>query len=384
MNNAIARTLVTRRPDELMRELHSSVSPDTVSVFINSSSAIILAITGVNNDIKDIITRHPGIVSLVGEDSRILISASYNLLHNLAEYLPDPEVTRLIRSALKNQQPLIYTNSKMPKGLGKRTLIMGILNATPDSFSDGGEYNSLDNAVEHALQMLEDGADIIDIGGESTRPGAIPVDAQEEIQRVVPVIKALRKTTEACISIDTHKAIVAEAACDAGANMINDVSSGTLDAEMPDVASRSGCPVILMHMRGTPQTMQAMTDYANIMEDIYMFLNERIDCFIEAGCNRDSMIVDPGFGFGKTPEQNLEILRRLAELKNLGCPLLIGTSRKSTIGKILGDVSVNNRLEGTAATVAIAIANGADIVRVHDVQQMARVAKMSDAIARNK
>lgn len=382
MDKPVARILVTRKPEELRRELHNSVSNESTEQFINASSAIILAVSVIDIAGNSIFTNHPNIICLVGEDSRMLISASLDELYRFIQTSSQSEMAQSIANAVKNLHALTVNNPKMPLELGKRTLIMGILNATPDSFSDGGEHNNLRSAVEYSLQMLEDGADIIDIGGESTRPGAEPVDYKEEIQRVVPIIKAIRKSSDALISIDTHKSIVAEAAYDVGANIINDISSGMLDPRMPVTAARTGCPIILMHMRGTPQTMQAMTDYANIMEDIYLFLKERIDCFIEAGCSMNSIIVDPGFGFSKTPEQNLEILRRLAELKNLGTPILVGTSRKSTIGKVLGNASVDNRLEGTAATVAIAIANGADIVRVHDVREMSRVTKMSDAIVR--
>ncbi|MCX6344429.1 MAG: dihydropteroate synthase [Armatimonadetes bacterium] len=266
--------------------------------------------------------------------------------------------------------------------IGKKTLIMGVLNVTPDSFSDGGKFLDAQIAVEHALEMVNAGADIIDIGGESSRPGAEPVSSKEEMSRVLPVIRELASAISAPISIDTYKSEVAEAALDNGALIVNDISAGSFDPAMADLVAKRRCPAILMHMRGTPQDMQADTDYEDVMGEISGFLRSRLRVFIDAGADEKMLIIDPGIGFAKNTEQNLEILRRLRELKSIGRPLLVGASRKSTIGKVLGDVPPEERLEGTAATVAIAIANGADIVRVHDVKEMARTAKMSDAIVR--
>lgn len=268
--------------------------------------------------------------------------------------------------------------------MGSRTLIMGILNVTPDSFSDGGAYPDADAAIEHAIEMERDGADIIDIGGESTRPGSDPISAAEEIERVVPVIRELSKAVSIPISIDTYKADVAAAALDAGALIVNDISGGTFDSNMPSLLVERRCPAIIMHIKGAPKEMQLKPEYKDLMGEVFAYLRERTDALIAAGMDRQLLIIDPGFGFGKTAEHNLEILRRLRELKSLGYPILIGTSRKSTIGKILGGAPISERLEGTAATVAIAIANGADIVRVHDVKEMARVARMADAVVRSK
>lgn len=261
----------------------------------------------------------------------------------------------------------------------KRTYIMGILNITPDSFSDGGQFMSYEKAVAHGRQMIEDGADIIDIGGESTRPGAQKVTAKEEMERVIPVIKALSGIKGAVISIDTTKSIVANEAIEAGASMINDVSALRFDGKMIKVAARSKVPVILMHMLGSPRTMQKDPRYNDLMPDIISYLQNSIGLAIKGGVSKDKIIVDPGFGFGKTVGHNLEILRRLKELKVLGCPVLIGTSRKSTIGKVLG-LGTEDRIEGTAATVTAALAGGANIVRVHDVAQMSNVARMCDAM----
>ena len=264
---------------------------------------------------------------------------------------------------------------------GKRTYIMGILNVTPDSFSDGGRFINFNDAVSHGRKMIDYGADIIDIGGESTRPAALPVTADEEIKRVIPVIKELSKIKGAIISIDTMKSKVAEAAIKAGALMINDVSALRSDRKMAKVAGRHKVPVVLMHMLGNPRRMQENPRYEDLISDIISCLQNSITLAIKGGVKKSRIIVDPGFGFGKTVEHNLEILRRLRELKVLGCPVMIGTSRKSTIGSIL-DLPPDKRLEGTSATVTAAIANGADIVRVHDVAEISKVVKMSDAIYR--
>ena len=261
----------------------------------------------------------------------------------------------------------------------RRTYVMGILNVTPDSFSDGGRYINFSDAVSRGKKMIIEGADIIDIGGESTRPGAQPVNAKEEMKRVIPVIRELSRIKGAVISIDTCKAVVAEAAIKAGANMINDVSAFRADKKMAKVAARNNVPVVLMHMLGNPRTMQGNPRYEDLIPEIISCLQNSISLGIKGGVSESRMIVDPGFGFGKTVEHNLDILRRLKELKVLGRPILIGTSRKSTIGSILG-LPPEKRVEGTAATVTAAIANGANIVRVHDVAEMARVVIMSDAI----
>jgi len=266
--------------------------------------------------------------------------------------------------------------------IGMRTLLMGILNVTPDSFSDGGMYFDHQTAIKHGLEMVENGADIIDIGGQSTRPGSQPVSPQEEIERVVPVIRELTKAIDVPISIDTYYAEVAEAAIDAGALIVNDISAGTFDNNMPALIAQKRCPAVMMHIKGTPLDMQTNPCYKDLMSDIAGFLRERIAAFVEAGADEKMLMIDPGIGFGKTSEHNLEILRRLSEFKSIGRPILIGTSRKATIGKVLGGLPPEERLEGTAATVALSIANGADIVRVHDVKEMTRVARMTDAIVR--
>ena len=251
---------------------------------------------------------------------------------------------------------------------------MGIVNTTPDSFSgDGLEYN-VEAAVEQGLRFQAEGADIIDVGGESTRPGSTPVDAEEEMRRVLPVVRGLAANLEIPVSIDTYKSQVARAALDAGASIINDVWGLRHDPDMAALAATQGVPVILMHN-------QTGTDYEDLVPDVINALRSSLSLALEAGIPVENVILDPGMGFGKTAEHNLEILRRLGEFRELGRPLLVGMSRKRTIGYVL-DLPPDDRVEGTAATVALSIANGADIVRVHDVKVMARVARMTDAVVR--
>ncbi|MFQ6034072.1 MAG: dihydropteroate synthase [Candidatus Bipolaricaulia bacterium] len=265
--------------------------------------------------------------------------------------------------------------------LGKRTLVMGILNVTPDSFSDGGHYLEPEQAVAHGLRLIEEGADIIDIGGESTRPGADPVPAEEELRRVLPVIEGIRKESDGMISIDTYKAQVAEAALAAGAGMVNDISALRFDERMIDVLVKYDVPVVLMHMQGRPRTMQEKPQYDDVIFDIINFLKERITAATAAGISTERLIIDPGIGFGKLVEHNLEILRRLDELKTLERPILIGPSRKSFIGRLTG-APVEERLPGTIASLVLGIARGADIIRVHDVREAKQAIQITDAIIR--
>jgi dihydropteroate synthase len=264
----------------------------------------------------------------------------------------------------------------------QRTVVMGILNVTPDSFYDGGRYTQAEVAVQRALQMVQDGADIVDIGGESTRPGSQPVPEEEELRRVLPVIQAVRERADVPISIDTTKSCVAVRALQAGACMVNDISGLGFDPHMAEVVARHGALCCIMHIQGTPQTMQQNPQYEDVVRDISRYFEERLALAERTGIPRENIWLDPGIGFGKTVQHNLEILRRLREFTAFGLPILIGTSRKSFIGKILGDLPPEERLEGTAATVAIAIMNGANAVRVHDVREMARVARMTDAVCR--
>lgn len=262
----------------------------------------------------------------------------------------------------------------------KKTCIMGILNVTPDSFSDGGICLNTAAAVEQGLRMSEEGADIIDIGGESTRPGAEPVAAEEEIRRTVPVIKALAKKVHIPISIDTYKAEVARAALDAGASMVNDISGLRLDPDMPKVVAEYDVPIVIMHIKGNPKNMQENPVYEALLPEIIDYLRISIRLALKFGIKEDRLIIDPGIGFGKTLEHNLEILNNLPLFTQLQKPILVGVSRKAFIGRILGDAPVMERIHGTAAAVAISILKGANIVRVHDVKEMAQVARIADAI----
>jgi dihydropteroate synthase len=270
--------------------------------------------------------------------------------------------------------------------LGERTLLMGVLNITPDSFSDGGRYLDSEAAIACGLQIESDGADILDVGGESTRPGAAPVSAEEELRRILPVIEVLRGKLRIPISVDTRNADVAKAAVAAGAEIINDVSGLRADPRLGDVARKSRAAVILMHMRGTPQTMQKRPFARNIMGDVLSGLRDSLARAKRAGISSARIVVDPGIGFGKKHEQNFEILARLPEFARLGCPVAVGTSRKAFLGKALARLGQpaappEERLLGTAATVTASILGGAHIVRVHDVAEMAGVVRIADFIS---
>lgn len=264
----------------------------------------------------------------------------------------------------------------------QRTYVMGILNVTPDSFSDGGRFFNNESAVRQALRMQEEGADIIDIGGESTRPGAEKITVKEEIKRVVPVIEALAKELSVPISVDTYKSAVAEAAVLAGASMINDISGLRFDKKMPGVVAKNEVPVVIMHIKGTPKDMQQNPGYTSLVPEIMDYLHESVEIARGAGIRDNMIIIDPGIGFGKTVGHNLEIIHRLREFEGFEKPILLGPSRKAFIGKTLGGLPVTERLEGTAAAAAIGIFNGANMVRVHDVKEMVRIAKVADAIKR--
>lgn len=265
-------------------------------------------------------------------------------------------------------------------GWGRRTFIMGVLNVTPDSFSGDG-VTDVAAARTRAHEMVAEGADIVDVGGESTRPGAVPVSVAEELRRVIPVVEALVGDLHIPISVDTRKAEVARRALRAGAVMVNDVSALRSDPEMAAVVAEAEAPVVLMHGFGMPR--DEAQEETGIMASIARFLRERIALALGSGIRLDHILIDPGFGFGKTVPQNLEVLRRLQELQVLGRPIVIGTSRKGTIGRVLGGLPPEDRVEGTAATVAASILHGADVVRVHDVRAMVRVARMTDAVVRS-
>ena len=288
-----------------------------------------------------------------------------------------PTIT--IRRQRNNELDIIWDRFNLE--LHKRTYIMGILNRTPDSFSDGGRFISEEGAVSHGLRMASEGADIIDVGGESTRPGSAPVSAQEEIDRVMPVIKRLRGLVDIPISVDTSKAEVAREALNNGAAMVNDITGLRGDSKMAGLVAERGVPIVVMHMKGTPRTMQLKPRYGDLIGEIIGSLKESISIAQTAGIDEEKIITDPGIGFGKTLEHNLVIIKELARFKSLGRPILIGVSRKSFIGQILGK-GVTERLMGTASSAALSIYNGANILRVHDVKEMVEVARVADSICR--
>lgn len=290
------------------------------------------------------------------------------------------DLDRLLSFEEKDRFEVKYRGGSLV--LGEKTQIMGILNTTPDSFSDGGRFLDPDVAIERALQMAEEGAHIIDIGGESTRPGSSPVSLEEEIKRVVPVVEKLAKNLDIPISIDSSKAEVAKRALDVGADIINDISALRTDDQMAKVVAKAGCPVILMHMKGIPSNMQQNPIYGSLVDEIISSLEESINIANEAGIDADNIIVDPGIGFGKTLSDNLQIINRADEFKALGKPLLIGPSRKSFIGEILGDKE-EDRMEGTLTACVLSIVRGVHIIRVHDVKEAVRAAKLSDAILKS-
>ncbi|MFT6371935.1 MAG: dihydropteroate synthase [Gammaproteobacteria bacterium] len=256
--------------------------------------------------------------------------------------------------------------------------VMGVINTTPDSFSDGGQFSVIDNAFQHALKMIEDGVDILDVGGESTRPGSVQVDLEQELFRTVPLIKLIREVSDVPISIDTNKPDVMQQAVDAGATMINSIWALRLESSL-ELAADLDVPVCFMHMQGTPETMQKNPTYDNVVSEVLDFLKRRIDAAIDAGIKPHNIIIDPGFGFGKTLQHNLQLLKSLAEFKSLGVPLLVGMSRKGMIGTIL-DKPVDQRLYGSVSSAVIAAMLGADIVRVHDVPETLDAIAMVNAL----
>ena len=263
---------------------------------------------------------------------------------------------------------------------GRRCLVMGVLNVTPDSFSDGGRFFDPGAAREAAERMCQEGAEIIDIGGESTRPGAGRVDVAEQIRRIMPVFKAIGGRVGALLSVDTTRAAVAEAALDAGASIVNDISAGRDDGQMLRVVGKRRAGLVLMHMQGEPATMQANPQYQNVVEDVTRFLEQRVEAALTAGVDLQRILLDPGIGFGKTLQHNLELLRQLRRLRALGRPVVVGTSRKGFIGQLTGEREPSRRMMGTAASVAWSVINGAAVVRVHDVGEMVQVVRVVQAI----
>ena len=261
---------------------------------------------------------------------------------------------------------------------------MGVLNVTPDSFSDGGQFNEIDSAILHVDKMLKNGADIIDIGGESTKPGSEPVSANEESKRIVPIIKAIKnKYKDILISVDTYKSSVAKKAIEAGADFVNDISGLTFDDEMVSLLAQSDIPLVVMHINGKPKTMQKNILYSDLISDMKRFFNKQCNYAINSGIKESNIIIDPGIGFGKTFDHNFTLLKRLKEFEDLGFPILIGPSRKAFIGDVL-NLPSNERVEGTIATIVAGILNGANIIRVHDVKEIKRATIVTEKILKAK
>ncbi len=325
-----------------------------------------------------------GAASCSVDKSDALVSGTLKQFNTLIDKLKCqsfglPEVGASLSEAVNNAQRLSFTFKGRSRqwALGARTLIMGILNVTPDSFSDGGLFFDREKALQRALQMASEGADWVDVGGESTRPGARPVEAEEELRRVIPVVGALSSKGIA-VSIDTRKAEVARQALKAGAEIVNDIS-GLADKDMASVCAQFKAPVIIMHMRGAPETMQENVEYKDLVTEVYDYLLGKVECAKASGIDRDSIMIDPGLGFGKSREGNLELIKSLAEFRSIGCPVLVGPSRKSFIGKTLG-ADMTERLPGTIAASVACVLNGAHVLRVHDVKEARQAALMADAI----
>ena len=316
----------------------------------------------------------------------------YSKLRAHPEYIGPGTYGRLVRqfvveSEAEQSQRSPWQMRGQTFDWGSRTYLMGVLNVTPDSFSDGGQFNTIDTALVQSHKLFDSGMDILDIGGQSTRPGAEQISLSEELNRVVPVVEAIRadeSLNQAVISVDTTRATVARAAVEAGADIINDISGGTYEPGILKAAADLNVPIMLMHIRGKPETMQQMTDYEDVVAEIGEFLKAQIEAAEAAGVPRQNICIDPGIGFAKTYPQNLTILRQLNRLEPLGCPLLVGVSRKSFIGWILNQPDPQQRVWGTAAACTAAVAGGADILRIHDGAEMADVARVADAIWRGR
>jgi dihydropteroate synthase len=348
------------RTANLLKQEMLSVGGDAAvnaRVFDCSTESTDAILTGTPKQIEALLLKlnpYPGLAPLAGD---------------LKETLHRISKTRFVIRCRKGTFPL-----------GERTLLMGVLNVTPDSFSERGLFFDKEKAIAQGLKMVEEGADMIDIGGESTRPGSKPLDLAEELRRVIPVIESLVAKVDTPISIDTYKSSVAKAALDAGAQLINDISALNFDPDLARVAAREDVPLILMHIRGIPETMQKDVHYDSLFSEILQSLKRSVEKAEAAGVNPEQIIIDPGIGFGKNLEDNLLIIRNLPEFRVLGRPILLGTSRKSFIGRLLNGADVTERLEGTLASTVIGIMNGAHIVRCHDVLQAKRAITIADAI----
>ncbi len=390
----IARFVESERPALLeLHLLRLGLAADRASKLSRDDGLGHLLITGASKAALALVqASHPGLSLVPGDEERargsLLLSGSHEALEALASALaaqgPETAPTGLaIARALRSQtEPPAPTQiGRRLFSWGSRTFVMGIVNVTPDSFSDGGHFAKADDAVAHGERLAAEGADILDIGGESTRPGAEPVGAQQEIDRVVPVIEALSRRVEVPLSIDTTKAEVAEMAVKAGASLVNDISGFKFDTAMAPAIANSGAAACAMHIQGVPRSMQHSPSYFDVVGEVMEQLQASVDHALRCGVAPGKVLVDPGLGFGKTADHNLFLLRNLAQLKSLGLPILVGASRKSFIGKLTG-LPVEARLPGSLAILSAAILGGADVVRVHDIAESVAAAKMVDAVAR--
>jgi len=367
------------------------------AVRISGSGTCAVTIEGLTADqasiLRDLIRALDGGISISLRDAsggrEALLTCTRERARQISEVLSSnphvtPSLAKRIKTVVDNflRADFLVDCGGKQLDLGLRTHIMGILNVTPDSFSDGGRHAGRDRALFHARAMAAAGADIIDIGGESTRPGAEPVTEAEELDRIIPIIEQLSEVLTIPISVDTYKASVADQALEAGASIVNDISGLRFSPDMATVVAAHGAAVVIMHIQGTPRNMQQDPRYDDVVDDVRAYLEEGIELAVRAGVDQEQVLVDPGIGFGKNLDHNLTLLRRLDELKALGRPIVLGTSRKKFIGTVLGIPEPDQRVEGTAATVALGIRNGARIVRVHDVARMTLVARMTDAMLR--
>ncbi len=394
------RLLTFGKPDEAIHEMQRiGVDPIGIESMREKIFHLNLKIEGIDCRLANVLKQEMVILGGdVAMDKRIIdcsvaatdliLMGTQNQIKALTDRLENrfnglQGVAVRIRECLKNLEgpPHIIRFKKTRLHLDERTHLIGILNVTPDSFSDGGMFLTPDKAISHGIELASQGADIIDIGGESTRPGAKPLPRDEELRRVIPVIKGLSAKVDVPISIDTYKSFIAEKAIEAGAQMINDISGLHFDPNMAAVAAKYDVPIVLMHIKGTPEVMQLDVHYDCLLTEIMEYLEESIEIAEGAGVEARQIIIDPGIGFGKTLEDNLRIVRHLAELKSLGKPIMLGVSRKSFIGRIL-DAEVDHRIEGTLASISAAIMNGANILRVHDVGPARKAAQIVDAILR--
>ncbi len=383
----------------------ASIGPDEVGVpkITQKGERYIIKVEGVRTPAANIlkqellargadgaVSRHTAAVTAPTTAMLIYVNLSqlHSLIRNLKEQpygLPalGEQLAALLDNLHRPPAPLVCGRYTLP--LGQRTLVMGILNLTPDSFSGDGLGGDVEAALQQAREFAASGADILDLGAESTRPGSAGVSADEELARLTPVLRALLDPTRGVplpLSIDTRKASVIDACLQLGAHIANDISGLRADPDYAATVARYNAPVIIMHIQGTPATMQQNPHYDDLLGEVIAWLREGINIATAAGIARDNIIVDPGIGFGKSFDHNLELLHRLGELRSLGQPILVGTSRKGFIGRILGNLPPEERVFGTAATVALSIAGGADIVRVHDVAAISQVVKVADAIVR--